>query len=378
MSGTSLDAIDAALVDFSDDIPRLIKAIDFPLSAEIRAAIYTLCTPGDNEIEQLGQLDIQLATIFAKAVNQLLTESGISASQVQAIGSHGQTIRHRPDQKNGENFTLQIGDPNTLAELTGITTVADFRRRDMAAGGQGAPLVPAFHAAVFGSTSHARVILNIGGMANVTLLPIHSTSFSTLSSTFSPTTDTTTSGFDTGPGNVLMDAWVQRHQQQAYDNNGQWASSGTVNQALLDVLLQDDFFHRLPPKSTGREHFNITWIDTQLSQLSQPIEAVDVQTTLSELTAISIQQAITQHASKTTEIVVCGGGSRNTDLMGRLTQKLPHASVVTSDALGLSADWVEAVAFAWLARETLAHRPGNLPAVTGARRPVILGGVYSG
>jgi len=359
MSGTSLDAVDAALVNFSDDTVRLIKAINFPLPTVLRETLKTLCTPGDNEIEQLGLADIQLASVFAEAVTQLLKESDIEATQVQAIGSHGQTLRHRP--KNGSAFTLQIGDPNTLAELTGITTVADFRRRDMAVGGQGAPLAPAFHAAMFGSHSQPRVILNIGGIANVTLLAA---------------AKNITTGFDTGPGNGLMDAWVQRHLQQAYDDNGQWAASGTINQLLLDTLLQDDFFQRTPPKSTGREHFNLAWLDTQLVNVARPVDPADVQATLSELTAVSIQQAVTQTAPQTTQIVVCGGGSRNADLMSRLGQKFTTASVITTDELGLSAEWVEAVAFAWLARETLAHRPGNLPAVTGAKRPVILGGIY--
>lgn len=359
MSGTSLDAVDAALVDFSNNTPTLVRAINHPLSADLRAAIQTLCTPGDNEIEQLGRVDIQLATTFADAVKQLLKDSELNAEQVRAIGSHGQTIRHRPN----DHFTLQIGDPNTIAELTGITTIADFRRRDMAAGGQGAPLAPAFHAAMFNSSSQARVILNIGGMANVTLLPATSASG-----------DDSVIGFDTGPGNALMDAWVQRHQQQAYDHEGQWAASGTVNAQLLDTFLQDDFFSRKPPKSTGREHFNVTWLERQLSRFGQTIDPADVQATLSELTASSVQQAVARFEPQ--EIVVCGGGARNIDLMQRLRRKFSAGKVSSSDDFGLSAEWVEAVAFAWLARESLAQRPGNLPAVTGARRPVVLGGIY--
>jgi anhydro-N-acetylmuramic acid kinase len=364
MSGTSLDAIDAALVDFSNHTPTLVQAINYPLASDLRNAIQTLCTPGDNEIERLGRVDIQLATTFADAVKQLLKASDVNAEQIHAIGSHGQTIRHRPDLTSGQHFTLQIGDPNTLAELTGITTVADFRRRDMAAGGQGAPLAPAFHAAMFSSASQTRGILNIGGMANVTLLPAHSNAAE----------PTPVVGFDTGPGNVLMDAWVQRHQQQAFDADGQWAATGEANPHLLELFLRDEFFPRSPPKSTGREHFNLAWLDTQLARFGQPIDPTDVQATLSELTAQSVRDAVAEFAPDS--LVVCGGGARNTDLMRRLGDKFSAASVLTSDELGLPAEWVEAVAFAWLARESLAHRPGNLPAVTGARRPVVLGGIY--
>lgn len=372
MSGTSLDAIDAALVDFGNNTPTLVQAINYPLGSDLRHAIQTLCTPGDNEIEQLGRVDIQLGTTLADAVKQLLKESGIGVQQICAIGSHGQTIRHRPDLKNGQHFTLQIGDPNTLAELTGITTVADFRRRDMAAGGQGAPLAPAFHAAMFSSASQTRGILNIGGMANVTLLsaklPAHSPAQTNASG------PTPVIGFDTGPGNVLMDAWIRRHQQQAFDENGQWAASGKVNPQLLELFLEDEFFPRSPPKSTGREHFNLAWLDRQLTRLGQPIDPRDVQATLSELTAQSVWEAMARFVPD--QLVVCGGGARNTELMRRLGDKFSAASVITSDELGLPAEWVEAVAFAWLARERLAHRPGNLPAVTGARRPVVLGGIY--
>lgn len=362
MSGTSLDALDAALVDFSTPTPNLVYAINYPLSAALRGAIQTLCTPGDNEIEQLGRLDIQLAASFAAAVNQLLEKSAISPAQVHAIGSHGQTLRHRPD----DHFTLQIGDPNTLAELTGITTVADFRRRDMAAGGQGAPLAPAFHAAMFSSASQSRLIINIGGMANVTLLPAQAPA---PQSAASPVT-----GFDTGPGNVLLDAWIQHHRQQAYDNDGQWAAAGSVQPQLLDNFLQDDFFSRQGPRSTGREHFNLAWLEQQLGHFGQVVDPADVQATLSEFTAHSIQAAVSEYAPQ--EVVVCGGGARNSDLMRRLARRFPAATVTSSDAHGLPAEWVEAVAFAWLARESMAHRPGNLPAVTGARRPVVLGGIY--
>jgi anhydro-N-acetylmuramic acid kinase len=360
MSGTSLDGIDAALVDFTDGTPQLIRAINFPLDSSLHKTLKTLCTPGKNEIEQLGIADIQLAENFSRAVQQLLKETGIAAMQIRAIGSHGQTIRHRAGADNATPFTLQIGDPNTIAERTGITTVADFRRRDMAAGGQGAPLAPGFHAAVFSSDTVSRVILNIGGIANITLLPANGT----------------TSGFDTGPGNVLMDVWIQRHRQQAFDREGQWATSGAVSQPLLEAFLKDDFFQLSPPKSTGREHFNLTWLQAHFDTLN--LSPADVQSTLCELTATSIADAVQHYAAQTTELIVCGGGARNAELMRRLDEKLNNLTVVSSDERGLAAEWVEAVAFAWLARETLAGRAGNLPAVTGARQPVVLGGVYSG
>lgn len=356
MSGTSLDAIDAVLVDFSGNLPNLHHTINHPLPQALRTDIQDLCSPGNNEIERLGQADILLGKVFAKAANDLLKSANVSSEDVCAIGSHGQTIRHLPEI----GFTLQIGDPNIIAEQTGITTVADFRRRDMAAGGQGAPLVSAFHAAVFSDEQQARVILNIGGMANVTLLipgqPV--------------------SGFDTGPGNILMDAWIQRHQQQAFDHDGAWAASGKVDDALLANMLRDDFFHQPPPKSTGRERFNLDWLTRRLNASKHSLASEDVQATLCELTAASIADAVTDFASAGSEVIVCGGGARNPYLMERLAKRLSDRTLKTSDELSIAAEWVEATAFAWLARETLAHRPGNVPTVTGASRPVVLGGIY--
>jgi anhydro-N-acetylmuramic acid kinase len=361
MSGTSLDAIDAVLVDFSGDLPNLRYSINHPLPQALRADIQDLCSPGDNEIERLGQADILLGKAFANAANDLLKSANVSNTDVIAIGSHGQTIRHLPEI----GFTLQIGDPNIIAEHTGITTVADLRRRDMAAGGQGAPLVSAFHAAVFSNEQHsdeqqARVILNIGGMANVTLLipgqPV--------------------SGFDTGPGNILMDAWIQHHQQQTFDRNGAWAASGAVDDALLANMLQDDFFQQPPPKSTGRERFNLDWLNQHLNVSEPSLAAEDIQATLCELTAASIANAVTNFAPAGSGIIVCGGGARNSYLMERLAKRLSGNALKTSDESGIAAEWVEATAFAWLARETLAHRPGNVPTVTGAARPVVLGGIY--
>ena len=360
MSGTSMDAIDAVLVDFSAGIPRLVHTLDHPIPDELRSECQALFIPGNNEIDRLGQADSQLGDVFADAVLQLLEAANVLAQDITAIGSHGQTIRHRPD--NHPAFTLQIGDANRIAERTKITTVADFRRRDMAAGGQGAPLVPAFHAAVFQSTALPRVIVNIGGISNITILPGN--------------TDSPVSGFDTGPGNGLMDIWVQKHRQQFFDQEGQWAASGQINKSLLNQLMTDEYFDRIPPKSTGREKFNLGWLEEQLTAYGKEIAAEDVQATLCELTAVSITVDIRQHAPETEEVIICGGGTRNVQLMKRLREHMDPIEVKISDDLGFPADWIEAMAFAWLARETLANRPGNVPGVTGASHPVILGGIY--
>ena len=363
MSGTSLDGIDAALVDFSNDTPMLVSAINFPLPTELRESLKNLCTPGENEIERLGRADIQLATTFADAVKQLLKKSNISADQVSAIGSHGQTIRHRPDLKEGQHFTLQIGDPNTLAELTGITTVADFRRRDMAAKGQGAPLMPAFHATYLRVNDVSRVVVNIGGMANITLLPA------------SPNKAVT--GFDTGPGNVLMDGWYQRHQKGSYDKAGQWAASGKIDEAFLQRLQRDKFFKLAPPKSTGRDHFDMRWLDKLIKRHGKRLQRKHVQASLCELTAWSIATAITEHAADSHDVIVCGGGVHNTALMFRLQALLDGKQVLSSEDFDIDPDYMEAIGFSWLAKQTLDGKPGSLPSVTGARHPVVLGGVYS-
>lgn len=359
MSGTSMDAIDAALVDFATDTPRLVAALDHPLPPTLHTNMSALCQPGPDEIERLGRADVALGEIFAETVTRLLDQAGIAAGAIRAIGSHGQTVRHRPEA----NFTLQIGDPNVIAQRTGITTVADFRRRDLAAGGEGAPLVPAFHAAVLRRAGRTQAVVNIGGMANVTVLPAD---------------DSAVTGFDTGPGNVLMDAWAQQHIGCPLDENGAWAASGTVNEKLLSRLLTHEFFRRSPPKSTGRESFHAAWLAQQLHESGDSHSPVDVQATLCELTAASIAEAISTHAPDCEETLICGGGTHNTHLMSRLREHLRPMPVLTTDERGVPADWMEAMAFAWLARETLAHRPGNLPAVTGASRNVILGGVYFG
>lgn len=358
MSGTSADAVDLVLVDFANNKTQLTATHSFALPSDIRQQIHALATPADNEIDRLGELDQQLGEIFAASINELVNKIQLSTTHIVAIGSHGQTIRHRPPKTLKHPFTLQIGDPNVIAERTGITTVADFRRRDMAAGGQGAPLVPAFHQAMFHSKTIDRVVVNIGGMANITWLP---KSGKTL-------------GFDTGPGNVLMDAWILKNLGKAYDANGDWAASGVANTDLLQRLLTHPFFAQLPPKSTGREEFNLAWFDAQLAQtnLSPP----DVQATFLALTAHSIAQDINRLADSNCEVFVCGGGAYNLKLMEELAHLLPQVKVASTADLGIAPEWIEAMAFAWLAKQTINRKHGNLSAVTGAKREVILGGVY--
>lgn len=354
MSGTSVDGIDAAIVDFSQEQPALIAQHYLPYSVEFRQRILALRHPGNDEVNRLGDLDILLGKQFAKATHDLLALHKIQPHKIRAIGSHGQSIRHHPER----GFTLQIGDPNIIAAETGITTVADFRRRDLAFGGQGAPLVPAFHQAVFADSTHDRVIVNIGGIANITLLPKDKGS--------------TVFGFDTGPGNVLLDAWAEKQLQQSHDDQGNFARSGRVQADILNNLLNDPFFKMPSPKSTGPEYFNLDWLK---SFLPATYEDNDVQATLVELTAQSLVAAIEAHF-KSAEIFVCGGGVHNLFLMERLQEVARDYSVSTTEKLGIHPDWVEAMAFAWLAKQTLSGKPGNLIAVTGAKQASILGGVY--
>ncbi|GGY81193.1 anhydro-N-acetylmuramic acid kinase [Cellvibrio zantedeschiae] len=358
MSGTSADAVDLALVDFANNQVQLAATHSLPLPSDIRQQIHHLGNPADNEIDRMGELDRQLGEIFADSINQLLSTTGISPNQILAIGSHGQTIRHRPPGTVKYPFTLQIGDPNTIAERTGITTVADFRRRDMAAGGQGAPLVPAFHQAIFQKPNIDRAVVNIGGMANITWLP---RSGKTL-------------GFDTGPGNVLMDAWILKNLGKSYDANGDWAASGQVNKELLEDFLAHPFFAQTPPKSTGREAFNLAWLDNRLAQ--KTLSPADIQATLLALTAESIAKDIKHLTTSACEVFICGGGAYNLKLMAELAQRLPQATVASTAALGIAPQWIEAMAFAWLAYQTMNRKHGNLSAVTGAKREVVLGGVY--
>lgn len=360
MSGTSADGIDAVAVDFSSPTPRVLGSHSRTLPAEIRTTIHKLAMPSDNEIDLLGQLDVQMGELFAATIIELVRKNGLSIQTIAAIGSHGQTLRHRPPGSLTHPFTLQIGDPNIIADRTGITTVADFRRRDMAAGGQGAPLVPAFHKAAFQSAEVNRVIVNIGGIANITWLPISGEA----------------SGFDTGPGNVLMDAWVSRHLSRTYDEAGAWAASGTVNKELLEDLLLHPFLALLPPKSTGREDFNPAWLDMRLQQYRQ-LAPEDIQTTLLAFTAKTITDQIKRLSKEiNTEVYLCGGGAYNDTLRHAIQALLPACPVTTTTQLGIAPEWIEATAFAWLAKQTLNRQSGNLCAVTGAKAPVILGGVY--
>lgn len=360
MSGTSLDGIDAALLDLSGS-PKLLAAHTYPLPSDLRAALLTLCQPGNDEIERMGRADRWLGLELGQAVNQLLASAGVAAVSVRAIGSHGQTIRHRPPKSHVDTnaFTLQIGDPTSIVESTGITTIADFRRRDIAAGGQGAPLVPAFHRAVFSSTeNHARAIVNIGGIANISGLA----------------TDGSVIGFDTGPGNTLLDSWIQRHHYLAFDRDGAWAASGKVIPDLLTKLLSDPYFALAAPKSTGREYFHLDWLDHLLTRSTAAPQ--DVQATLLELTASSIANGIATLPFAADEVFICGGGAYNQQLMTRLDALLQPRRLASTAQLGIEPEWVEAAAFAWLAQQTLNGNPGNEPTATGAKDYRVLGAIY--
>jgi anhydro-N-acetylmuramic acid kinase len=352
MSGTSADGIDAVLVKSDGERGRLVATHHRPMPQDLRADILAFRQSGDDELHRLATLDAQLANEYAVAVLALLTDAGVSAESVSAIGQHGQTLRHHP---SGDiPYTVQIGDPNRLAERTGITVVADFRRRDMAAGGQGAPLVPAFHAAQLAMPGIATAVVNIGGIANVTLIAA----------------DGGVTGWDTGPGNTLLDAWVSRHQGVPFDDGGDWAATGEIIHPLLSGMLEDPYFARPHPKSTGPELFNLDWVTSHLVGEA----AADVQRTLVELTAASIARALVDASPKV--VRVCGGGARNGFLMQRLCARLPECEVTTTAAAGVDPAWVEAWAFAWLAEQTLAGQPGNVPSVTGAKGPRVLGGIY--
>lgn len=364
ISGTSMDGVDAALVDLSDTSqPRALATHGQPLEDVLRDELLSLAQgQAGVALGKLGELDQRMGLLFAEAANTLLEKAGVAAEEVRAIGSHGQTLFHAPNAPYP--FSNQIGDPNLIAARTGITTVADFRRRDMAVGGQGAPLVPAFHHALFASEQESRCIVNIGGIANITLLPAHDAS--------------AVSGFDTGPGNALLDAWIRAHLGEPFDRNGRWASQGDVDEGLLQTLMRDPFFHRSPPKSTGREYFNITWLRGQLAAFSRPPVPAVVQRTLCELTARAIAMALAGSGPGNERVLLCGGGAHNPVLRDALEQALAPRPVEDTTAYGLDVDNVEACAFAWLAMRTVNGLSGNLPAVTGAQDPVILGGIYPG
>jgi anhydro-N-acetylmuramic acid kinase len=355
MSGTSLDGVDAVATDFSGPLPQVLAQAFIPFPHELRAELLALNSPhGENELERAALAANHLARLYAEAAKNTLSEASLVPQQVRALGCHGQTVRHRPEK----GFTLQLMNGALLAELTGITVVTDFRSRDIAAGGQGAPLVPAFHDALFRSAVMPRIIVNLGGFSNLTLLV--------------PGKETT--GYDCGPANVLLDAWIERHQRKAYDLNGEWSRRGTVSQSLLESFLKHPHFARSTPKSTGRDEFHLSWVDSHptVNQLAPE----DVQATLAELAARSIAECILEEGLGSVEVFCCGGGARNTVLLERLQALLPHGVVKTTESLGVPVTQVEAMAFAWLARELLAHRPGNLPAVTGAHAPVPLGAIY--
>ena len=346
MSGTSVDGVDAVLADFADNRVKTLGYVHLPFAPALREALQGLMQSGPDEVERAGDASVALGKCYAEAVSALLVKTGMKAEQVAAIGAHGQTIRHRPER----GFSTQLNASAHLSELTGISVVADFRSRDVAAGGQGAPLVPAFHAAVF-SGAEPRAVVNIGGIANVTLLPVQGSS-------------DPVRGFDTGPGNTLLDAWCERHTGKSFDDGGAWSASGKIDETLLEVLLAEPYFALAPPKSTGRELFNLNWLDAKLA--ARPaMPPVDVQATLVALTARSIAKAVEGRAC-----YICGGGVLNAALL----RWLPHAQ--STSVLGVDPMQVEALAFAWLARQCYASAPGNVPEVTGAKGPRILGAVY--
>ncbi|MHB1592164.1 MAG: anhydro-N-acetylmuramic acid kinase [Sulfuricella sp.] len=408
MSGTSLDGIDAVLAAFENHTGKLLHSQFIPFDEALRVELLALNSAGANELERAAVAANELSRCYAAAIRALLGKAEIRAEQVKAIGCHGQTVRHRPDL----GFTIQLANPALLAELTGIAVVADFRSRDIAAGGQGAPLVPAFHAALFRHPERHRVIVNIGGISNLTSLPPHggvpgacrtygdrsensagrgqilpvlqvnsrsidqkSGEIWTAQADLQPIHHESDRllGFDCGPGNLLLDAWTTLHLGQPYDKDGAWAASGHPIPELLRQLLTEPFFAALPPKSTGRDLFNLPWLEHFLSPDFAP---ADVQATLLELTVKGITVAILEHCSTASEIYLCGGGAHNGTLVRRLKQSLPNRSIAPTDDLGVNVDWVEAFAFAWLARQALNGNSGNLPEVTGAKGARILGAIY--
>ncbi|HEY7671798.1 MAG TPA: anhydro-N-acetylmuramic acid kinase [Gammaproteobacteria bacterium] len=358
ISGTSVDGVDACVAEFRARRCRIVSARTTPYPIELRERVQALITAPQAALREIGGVDIALGRFFGACALSLIRDAGLAPSDIAAIGHHGQTVFHAPT--GAEPFSMQLGDPNSVAALTGITTVTDFRRRDIAHGGQGAPLVPAFHDWLWRTPRETRVIVNIGGIANVTIIR----------------PGKPTIGFDTGPGNTLLDAWIQRCRGQAYDADGAWASRGNVDDEWLRALLREPYFSSRPPKSTGREHFNLAWLE-QHAGTAQARLPEDVQATLAELTAATIVAAIANSGVRKYRLIICGGGARNGDLLlrlGRLSGRDPD----TTAAHGVPPDFVEAAAFAWLARARLLRAAGNVPSVTGARQTAILGGVYYG
>lgn len=360
MSGTSLDGVDGVLVDFSGTTPSVLAYGNAGFDPALRAELLALNSAGGtNELHRAALAANGLSRVYAQVVAQLLADGQCPPTAVRAIGAHGQTVRHQPGLHDGTGYTLQLLNPALLAELTGVAVVADFRSRDLAAGGQGAPLVPAFHLGMFGKPDETVLVLNLGGIANLSVLG----------------TDGTVLGFDCGPGNALMDHWCQQHTGAAFDDGGAWAASGRVIPDLLRQLLSEPFLAALPPKSTGRDLFHPGWLSRHLAQ-STNASPVDVQATLAEFTAVSAADSAVRYQAGASTLAVCGGGARNTHLMQRLQALLPALRVVPTDALGLPAQQVEAVAFAWLGRQAMLGLPGNLQSVTGARGARVLGAIY--
>jgi anhydro-N-acetylmuramic acid kinase len=353
MSGTSLDGVDAVLAAARGGEFQLLASAHLSYPAKLRSRLLALQESAHDELHRAALIANEVSDLYAGAVRRLLGRARVGARAVAAIGCHGQTVRHRP----GDGYTLQLINGARLAERSGIAVVCDFRSRDIAAGGEGAPLVPAFHRAMFANSRRSRAVVNVGGIANLTSLPARGT----------------VTGFDCGPGNCLLDAWIHEKRRKRYDARGAWAASGRVDPRLLQKLLAHPFFRRRPPKSAGREEFNLRWVRRVLTGRERP---VDVQATLLELTALATARAVRTHATGAREIYLCGGGARNRALLSRLAALLPGKRVATTAALGIEPEHVEALAFAWLARQALRREPGNLPAVTGASGPRVLGAIY--
>jgi len=365
MSGTSLDGVDGVLAELDPAAAgragiRVLAHHQAAFPDELRTQLLHLNSRGDDELHRASLAANALVRIYADSVDALLRQCNLEPSNVRAIGAHGQTVRHRPQEFDGTGYTLQLMNGALLAELCGVDIVCDLRSRDLAAGGQGAPLVPALHAALFAVAAQDVAVLNLGGIGNLTLLPGSGP----------------VRGFDCGPGNALMDLWCQRHRGEAYDARGQWAASGRVDQALLQGLMAEPFLHRPPPKSTGRDLFNAAWLDTALQALAAPPRPADVQATLAEYSARAACVALQTHAPQTQRLLVCGGGAFNDHLMQRLAAQLPRVSVASTAEAGVPPLQVEALAFAWLAQAFIERQPGNLPAVTGARGTRVLGALY--
>ena len=359
MSGTSLDGVDGVIAEISVSKCTVTQYRSAPLSPDLRAELLSLNVPGANELHRAALAGNGVARTYAGLVQELLAQSGLNPAVVRAIGAHGQTVRHRPQEFDDTGYTLQLINPALLAELTGIPVVADFRSRDVAAGGQGAPLVPAFHQRMFGKAGQARSVLNIGGISNLTVLQA----------------DGGVLGFDCGPGNALMDAWCQRHTGQPFDDGGTFAASGCVVAPLLQAMCAEAFFCLPPPKSTGRDLFRMEWLEAHLASAGES-SPQDVQATLTELTASACADCVTSYGKNSDLLAVCGGGARNTYLMQRLQALLPSVRVTTTDELGMPTQQVEAAAFAWLAHQALAGKPGNLAKATGAQGARVLGAIY--